>query len=65
MRTLRVRKFIVIPVADIVEEDGSVIGELEGNGFPVYRGSSLFPVPLATKVESEFSQDRLEAFQSV
>lgn len=64
MRTLLIRKFLIIPLADVLNEDGVVIGEWEGGQVQVFRGSTLFPSRLAEMLEQGAPQDKLDALET-
>jgi hypothetical protein len=59
-RSLMVRKFLITPIADVIE-DGQIIGEMGGDtSLAVYRGSRLFPKDIATFFEDEAQKPEIQ-----
>lgn len=60
-RSVRIRKLEVVWHADVLDENGNVIGEVQGSKpAPIFRGSELFPAEYASVIERSVKQEDLE-----
>ena len=62
-REVRIRKFILQPVLDVLE-DGQVVGEWTGESFVVFAGHKSFPVPLAKLVIDSVDMKKVDELRT-
>lgn len=63
MREVRIRKFVLQPVLDVLE-DGLIIGEWTGESFAIFAGHKSFPRDLGKLVVESVDMKKVEELRT-